>query len=87
MMVLLVFFSELKNCSSKNVDFDRCQCIAAIDESYLATIKVKWFIDWINKIILSLKRRNVHNSPPIEMNPCHERNFARKQLAIAKLLR
>ena len=37
-------FSELRNCSIKNVDFDRCQCIAAIDASNFAFLKVKQFI-------------------------------------------
>ena len=39
-----LLFTELRNCSSKNVDFNRCQCIAAIEASNLASeLKVKRF--------------------------------------------
>ena len=46
-----LLFSELRNCSSKNVDFDRCQCVAAIDASNLAFVKVKLFI-WAKVLFL-----------------------------------
>ena len=64
------------------MDFDRCQCIAAINASNLALLKVSWVI-WS---IMLFKRRNVH-SKSIEMNPSQERNNARGLSEIAKLLR
>ena len=37
-------FTELRNCSKPNVDFDRCQCIAAVNASNFAFVKVKQII-------------------------------------------
>ena len=64
------------------MDFDRCQCIAAINASNLALLQVNWVI-WS---IMLFKRRNVH-SKSTEMNPSQERNNARGLSEIAKLLR
>ena len=33
-------FSELKNCSKKDLDSKRCQCLEAMNESNIAQIKV-----------------------------------------------
>ena len=41
---LTVFLPELKNCSKKEPGFERCQCLQAMDESNVETVKVKYLM-------------------------------------------
>ena len=38
----LPFVLELKNCSKKEPGFERCQCLEAMNESNVETVKVKY---------------------------------------------
>ena len=38
----LLFVLELKNCSKKEPGFERCQCLEAMNESNVETVKVKY---------------------------------------------
>ena len=41
--VWLHFVPELKNCSKKEPGFERCQCLEAMNESNVETVKVRYY--------------------------------------------
>ena len=52
------FVLELKNCSKKEPGFERCQCLEAMNESNVETVKVK-YETVKGKLHINLLYRNV----------------------------